>query len=135
MKTSVGEKEMELLLRANGIPFKREYRFHNVRKWRFDFALTDWWIAIEVEGGIFTKGRHTRGSGFTSDLLKYNAAVTLGWLVLRYTTAQVNANVISDINKVKERRLYERGRLQSLPDPKGSIPNGQMSSGMGKGNR
>ena len=135
MKTSIGEKEMELLLIANGIAFKREYRFHDVRRWRFDFALTDWWIAIEVEGGIFTRGRHTRGSGFTSDLLKYNAAVALGWSVLRYTTAQVNANVISDINKVKERRLYERGRLQSLPDPKESIPNGQMSSGMGEGNR
>lgn len=30
-------------------------------------------------------GRHTRGSGYEADIEKYNAAVSLGWQVLRGT--------------------------------------------------
>ncbi|EPP5336614.1 hypothetical protein ACUSRM_000689 [Vibrio alginolyticus] len=28
-----------------------EYRFHETRRWRFDFAYPDQQLAIEVEGG------------------------------------------------------------------------------------
>ena len=69
---------------------EREYRFHDTRKWRFDFAYPDKQIAIEVEGGVYKNGRHTRGKGFTNDCEKYNAATELGWRVFRYTTAMVN---------------------------------------------
>ena len=110
MRTSIGEQEMQFLLDHYKIRYVREYQFHDTRKWRFDFALTDWFIGIEVEGGIFSQGRHTRGKGYTNDLLKYNAAVTLGWLVLRYTTAQINSNVIDDIHKIMDRRKLERAR-------------------------
>ena len=105
---------MELLLKSQKIEFKREHRFHDTRKWRFDFALPEWLIAIEVEGGVFTQGRHTRGTGFTNDLLKYNAAVTLGWVVLRYTTGQINMGVIEDIYKTIERRRNERRSAEIL---------------------
>lgn len=67
----------------------REYRFHHKRRWRFDFAYPDHKIAIEVEGGVYSRGRHTRGAGFTADCEKYNAATELGWKVYRYTTQQV----------------------------------------------
>ena len=60
------------------------------RKFRFDFALQDSKIAIEIEGGIFTNGRHTRGKGFMNDMLKYNLATRLGWVILRYTPQQLN---------------------------------------------
>ena len=41
----------------------REHRFDAVRGWRFDFAFpaTKW--ALEVEGGTWSGGRHTRGKG------------------------------------------------------------------------
>ena len=65
---------------------KREYRFHPVRMWRFDFAYPDKKVAIECEGGVWTQGRHTRGAHYGQDCDKYNAAVLLGWKVLRYTT-------------------------------------------------
>jgi hypothetical protein len=64
-----------------------------LKDWRFDFALVDQKIAIEVEGGVFTRGRHTRGSGFTEDCTKYNAAVRAGWRVLRYTSSMVQQGV------------------------------------------
>lgn len=61
----------------------KEYKFHPTRKWRFDFAWPEKLIAVEVEGGIYTYGRHTRASGFEKDLEKYAEAVSLGWRVLR----------------------------------------------------
>lgn len=76
----------------------REHRFHLIRKWRFDFAWPDQKVALECEGGVWTRGRHTRGKGFNSDCEKYNAAVLEGWKVLRYTPDQIN-NVIPDLWK------------------------------------
>jgi hypothetical protein len=65
-----------------------EYRFHKHRKWRFDWAIPELKIAIEVEGGAFTNGRHTRGKGFIADMEKYNEAIILGWHVFRLTPQQ-----------------------------------------------
>ena len=62
----------------------REHRFHPTRKWRFDFAFPDHKLAVEIEGGIWANGRHTRGSGFKADMEKYNEAALLGWKVLRF---------------------------------------------------
>lgn len=42
-------------------------------------------IAVEIEGGIWTLGRHSRGKGMENDMIKYNAAAELGWRVLRYS--------------------------------------------------
>lgn len=67
----------------------QEYRFHPVRRWRFDFAWPDLMVAAEVEGGTWARGRHTRGAGFEADCEKYNTAASLGWRVLRFTGAMV----------------------------------------------
>ena len=84
----MSKSELEALLgfqmRAAGLPTpKREYVFHNTRKWRFDFAWPDRMLAAEVEGGVYRQGRHTRGSGFVNDCEKLNEAALLGWRVLR----------------------------------------------------
>jgi very-short-patch-repair endonuclease len=83
------EEEFALQLRAAKIAFVREHRFHPERKWRFDFAVPDLRVAIEIEGGTWIAGRHTTGSGFAKDCAKYNAATLLGWRVLRFTTDMV----------------------------------------------
>lgn len=74
------------LLGADLPALKQEYIFHPTRRWRFDFAIVSLKIAIEVEGGVYSNGRHTRGKGFIEDCYKYNAAAVLGWRVLRYTS-------------------------------------------------
>ena len=70
-----------------------EYRFHPVRRWRFDLAfphLTGGPLAVEIEGGTWMrKSRHTSGAGFAKDAEKYNEAALLGWRVLRFTTDMV----------------------------------------------
>ena len=68
----------------------KEHRFHPTRLWRFDYAWPTYRVALEVEGGIWTGGRHTRGKGFANDIEKYDEAVILGWRVLRITRSHFN---------------------------------------------
>lgn len=92
----------EYLFRHYKINYEKEYKFHPTRKWRFDFCLVAEKIAIELEGGIFIKGRHVRGVGYQKDCEKYRAAVLLGWRVLRYTTNEVAADPEMIIRDIKE---------------------------------
>jgi very-short-patch-repair endonuclease len=83
-----------------------EHKFHEKRKWRFDFAYIEYKLAVEVEGGVWANGRHTRGSGFVKDMEKYNAATVLGWRILRFTPDQLNKmetyqTIKETINKIK----------------------------------
>ena len=97
--------------------FIKEYQFHPIRKWRFDFVVTNKFtdqqalemflerapglaalqmFAVEIEGGTYSRGRHTRGSGFAEDCRKYNAAAAMGWRVFRFT-----AEMIEDGSAIK----------------------------------
>lgn len=67
------------------IEVEQEYRFHPVRKWRYDYAIISHKIAIEVEGGVWSGGRHTTGKGFIGDMEKYNSGTLLGWRIFRVT--------------------------------------------------
>lgn len=74
------------LCKAERIPDPvTEHRFDKVRRWRFDYAWPDLLVALEVEGGAFTNGRHTRGKGFVADMEKYSEAAAQGWRLLRVT--------------------------------------------------
>jgi very-short-patch-repair endonuclease len=76
-----------------------EFRFHDTRKWRADFAIPSKRLLIEIDGGIFSGGRHTRGAGFLADMEKMNNATMLGYRVLRYSPQQLKCygNVLADI--------------------------------------
>ncbi len=86
MKLSLGQKFEIFWKLGNGLPLQSEYKFYPGRKWRFDYAIPDKMVAIELEGGVYTNGRHTRGKGYENDCEKYNAALSQGWKVFRLTT-------------------------------------------------
>jgi very-short-patch-repair endonuclease len=97
-------------MNIGGVP---EYRFHPTRKWRFDFAWPENKRAMEVEGGVWTGGRHTRGSGFLKDCEKYNAAASLGWRVFRFTPIQVRRleHVPVILEAIKSKDFYKSNYL------------------------
>jgi very-short-patch-repair endonuclease len=83
MKSAI-EEAFALHCKAHGLAPVREHRFHPSRKWRFDFAFPERMCAVEVEGGMWTNGRHNRGGGAIADMEKYNVAAALGWFVFRF---------------------------------------------------
>lgn len=86
-----------------GCEIKSEHIFSQGRRWRIDFAIVDLKIGIEIEGGVWTNGRHVRGKGFIEDMEKYNAAVTLGWVILRFTPQDLNKiTTFETVKKVVE---------------------------------
>jgi hypothetical protein len=83
--------------RSRGWPEpEREWEFHAFRKWRFDLCWPAAMIAVELNGGVHTKGRHVRGIGYEADRDKCNEAQLLGWLVLEVTYRQVEMGKLFD---------------------------------------
>ena len=86
------EDTLAFQLHALGAPEPvREWKFHPIRKWRFDLSWPERLIAVEVEGGVYIQGRHTRGAGVEADCDKYNAATRIGWKVYRYTAKKIKS--------------------------------------------
>lgn len=82
---------------ATGLDLVTEYRFHETRKWRFDYANEKLKLAIEQEGGVWSGGRHTRGQGYINDMEKYNAASLAGWTLIRRTPDQMKTHEVIDL--------------------------------------
>jgi very-short-patch-repair endonuclease len=86
MKRSQLELTFSRQIRFAGLPEAvAEFKFHEARRWRADFAWPDKMVIAEIEGGTRSGGRHVRGDGFEQDCEKYNAAALLGWRVFRFT--------------------------------------------------
>ena len=71
--------------------WQREYKFHSVRRWRVDFAFIEHKLAIEIEGGVWVRGRHVRGKGFISDCEKYNELSLMDWRLLRFVPEHIDS--------------------------------------------
>ena len=65
---------------------EREYRFDSRRKWRFDFAWPRVKVAVEIDGRGYG---HQSYVGVDEDAEKQNAAIELGWIVLRFTSGTI----------------------------------------------
>lgn len=89
-----------------GLEVTPEHRFHDTRKWRIDYAIVEKKIAVEVEGGAYTRGRHTRPSGFIADMEKYNELTRAGWRLIRITPKELmtmkTINLIKDLINGKD---------------------------------
>ena len=89
---------------------EREQTFHDERRWRVDFMHRITNTIIEIEGGIWSSGRHLRPQGYINDCKKYVAAQLEGWEVfsLAYPNMVVDEpewieRIIKHIRKKEER--------------------------------
>lgn len=99
-KGAGNKRTLALLLHAAFPAYEvaEEFRFHEVRKWRFDYAIPALKIAVEYQGHGSTgaiKGGHVGGhgsiSGISKDAEKMNAAQAAGWRVLLFTALHFDA--------------------------------------------
>jgi very-short-patch-repair endonuclease len=98
---SKGEIALAGQLDLRGISYERELMLIPGRRFRFDFLLAQFALVVEVEGGTWSGGRHTTGAGFRSDCFKYNAALELGYRVLRFTTDMVTkGEAIAQVERI-----------------------------------
>lgn len=95
-----------LIWAGMGSVFETQVRFHPTRKWLFDFYAAPYKLAVEIHGGTFAQGYHTRGVGFDQDREKIHAAIELGITVLEFTSTSIDDG--SGI-ALTERMLLTRG--------------------------
>ncbi len=91
---------LEQVKRKGWPSFEREFRFDAVRRWRFDLCSPTIKLGIEIEGAIWSGGRHVTGKGYIADMEKLNAAAMDGWTVLRFSVQQVENGYA--LEKIKE---------------------------------
>jgi very-short-patch-repair endonuclease len=104
--------------------FTPEYQFHPTRKWRIDWAVVPMRLAVELNGGIFSRpvycnhcgspvtrtlangsvvairegGRHNGSGGYMKDLEKINSLCCAGWRVLQFTSdAVVSGDAVAQV--------------------------------------
>jgi len=81
---------------ATGIALEREYsnipaweadfeqryaKSKRSKRYRLDFAHPSSLTGIEIQGAVYSRGRHVTGSGYERDCRKYNLAYTSDWTI------------------------------------------------------
>ena len=107
------ERTFETLWRQlDGPELVAEYRFHDTRDWRFDFAHPATLVAIELDGGTWgvinpktgkrVPGGHTSGTGYRNGCEKGNAATADGWALFHFTPDMLRDDPITNLTPVMD---------------------------------
>ena len=108
--------------RAAGLPAPvAEYVGIPGRRFRFDWAWPDQRIALEVNGGVWTRGRHVRGTGYLRDLEKLNLAQLAGWRVFQVPPADLRT---VGVDLVRQACALSRGVKSGGETPTRATPQG-----------
>lgn len=80
----------------DGPELEKEFQFCPDRQWRADYRIGHW--LIELDGGVWTNGRHSRGGkGYIEDCIKLNNAALLGYRIIRIPTGFATAHYLQQI--------------------------------------
>jgi very-short-patch-repair endonuclease len=98
--------ELRFAKDAHDLPRWKEKKTDRAPSWRFDFAWPEYMLAVEIEGLSMEEvtrrngekrwvcmGGHATPQGYKDDCEKYNAALELGWGVLRFEQDAVKSNI------------------------------------------
>lgn len=110
--------EIERLTGETCIP---EYPFHPQRKWRLDLALPMCRVALEIQGGVWVRGKHGRGDGIFADHEKANEAQLAGWVVIQCQPRQVASRETVELI-LRAVRLQREQLADWLPDTEIAMP-------------
>lgn len=92
------------------IKLDREIKLIPGRNFRFDFVHEPSKLAIEINGGIYGRGRHSRGKAQESDYDKILLAARQGYVTVQLGTTQITMtylNIIKEIINVRLEQLCE----------------------------
>ena len=110
--------DFDAIWKLAGLPSpQHEASFHPKRKWRIDYFWPQFNLAVEVEGGVFIKGRHVTGIGSVGDMEKYNYLTLFGFRLLRFTPRQVKSGYASAFIRALIRG-DKNPQLPTLPEKK-----------------
>ena len=78
---------------------EEEYRFHPTRKWRFDWFLPAYNIAVEYEGfmQMGSNAAHSAVTGIMRDVEKYNESQAMGIRVFRAHAENVRTGAFFEL--------------------------------------
>ena len=114
------------------LPLQKEVALIPRRKFRFDFVHTASKTCIEIQGGLYSRGRHTRGKQMEKEYLKWLLAQSLGYTIIPIGTEQVeDGKVLELIAKTiikREKLLNNASKRVSRQDKR----NGVLSSWPGE---
>lgn len=87
---SVPEDTLAFQLKAVKAPlFERQFRINPERRFMADFYFPAARVVVEVEGGGFVNGRHSRGAGIENDAEKSALIAQMPARLIRVTPKQV----------------------------------------------
>ena len=80
--------------------YVRGYQAIPGRKFRFDFAFLREWLLVEINGGTYSKGAHSTGTGIARDYEKFRLGQACGWEVYPFDTKEVkNGAALAAVEK------------------------------------
>jgi len=75
-----------------------------------DWAWPEQRVALEIDGGVWVRGAHGRGTGIVRDQEKGREAAALGWRILRCQPKELfTASVIDALTRALKWRITEEG--------------------------
>lgn len=99
------EDRLEFELRLLGVTFETQFELpkrvqiprrdgrKTERMWRFDAAIPDFKLLVEVDGGVWTRGAHGHPLDITRNMAKRNDAALAGYFVLAFEPRQVKSRL------------------------------------------
>lgn len=90
---------------GTGPGIRSRLRALGLRDWRWDFAWprpNGGGVAVEVHGGTWQQGRHTRGAGFADDREKINSGTLRGWTVVELTGDMLHSDPVRWIGAIRD---------------------------------
>ena len=101
MTSSALENLFAMQLDSAGLTgYVREYQAIPGRRFRFDFAWRKERLLVEINGGTYSKGAHSTGTGIARDYEKLRLGQACGWTVYPFDTKEVkNGDAIAAVEK------------------------------------